>query len=427
MRVFMFLCLLFAAPALQAHPAATSVWLLQINDDSLSSQLELPIDQLQMANPQWSEIDAENIVADFQALIFDYVKQHIAIHSSDNQALTFNLNSLKMQTIDDQHYAVMSLWLNLPTEISVDELIIDYDVIMHRVRNHQAMVTINTDFSQAIFPDSPKLLTTLRYKKGQFQLGRDQASVWHGFVALFKLGMLHIAEGSDHLLFLLCLLLPAPLIAKRGQQWQRTKLSVCFFYVLKIISAFSLGHSVTLALGAFSILVLPTQPIEVLVALSIIVASFGVVRPEFSRHSMLIAGSFGLIHGMAFSATLSNMNLDNTQLAVALLGFNLGIEALQLLVVLLTIPVFYILSKQIMYRGFCLVSGAFASLAALEWGLNRAFNWFSPLSESLAGFIYYACAIYISLLVIAMISLILGHRPPDKMSFVAKQLSLKNS
>src|SRR5271165_3502823 len=125
-----------------------------------------------------------------------------------------------------------------------------------------------------------------------------------GFVNLFRLGMRHIAEGTDHLLFLLVLLLPAPLIVV-GSRWAGfAGMSNSVLRILKIVTAFTIGHSITLALAAFGIVRVPSRPIEVLIAVSILVSAIHALRPIFPGKEAGIAAYFGLIHGLAFAATL---------------------------------------------------------------------------------------------------------------------------
>ena len=126
-----------------------------------------------------------------------------------------------------------------------------------------------------------------------------------GFVSIFRLGMRHIAEGTDHLLFLLILLLPAPLIVV-GSRWAGlADMRSSVLRILKIVTAFTLGHSITLALAAFGIVRVPSRPIEVLIAVSILVSAIHALRPIFPGKEAAIAAFFGLIHGLAFAATLS--------------------------------------------------------------------------------------------------------------------------
>src|SRR5580704_10928153 len=130
-----------------------------------------------------------------------------------------------------------------------------------------------------------------------------------GFASVFRLGMRHIAEGTDHLLFLLALLLPAPLMVV-GSRWVGfAGVRRSLLRILKIVTAFTVGHSITLALAALGLVRVPSRPIEVLIAVSIFVSAAHALRPLFPGREAAIAAFFGLIHGLAFATTLAELGL----------------------------------------------------------------------------------------------------------------------
>src|SRR5262249_38056686 len=152
-----------------------------------------------------------------------------------------------------------------------------------------------------------------------------------GVPNMFRLGMRHIAEGTDHLLFLIALLLPAPLVAVRGRWAAFGSIRHSLIQIVRVVSAFTIGHSITLALGASGIVALPSRAVEVLIAFSILVSSLHALRPIFPGREPMIAASFGLIHGLAFATTLQHLGVGAWQRVASILGFNLGIETMQLI------------------------------------------------------------------------------------------------
>jgi HupE / UreJ protein len=123
---------------------------------------------------------------------------------------------------------------------------------------------------------------------------------------------------------------------------------------------------------------LPTQPIEALIAVSILVSALHALRPIFPKREMLVAGGFGLIHGMAFSFTLSELNLSTTQMTLSLLGFNLGIEVMQLFIMVVTMPWLILLARTPTYRPVRIIGALVAALAALGW-LGERLGYANPL------------------------------------------------
>ena len=189
--------------------------------------------------------------------------------------------------------------------------------------------------------------------------------------SMFRLGIRHIAEGTDHLLFLLALLLPAPLLAC-GSCWAGfAGVRHSLLQISKVVTAFTVGHSITLALAAWGVVQAPSRPIEVLIAVSILVSAVHALRPIFAGREAAIAAFFGLIHGLAFAATLGQLGLGRWQRVAATLGFNLGIETMQLLVVVAIMPSLVLLSRTPAYRLVRIGGALFAGFAALGWIAER--------------------------------------------------------
>ena len=203
---------------------------------------------------------------------------------------------------------------------------------------------------------------------------------------MLTLGLQHIAEGTDHLLFLLVLLLPAPLLVGPERRWGHFGgLRYSLLRLLKIVTAFTVGHSLTLALGGLGWVRWPSQPIEVLIAVSILVSAIHAIRPIFPGREPLIAASFGLIHGLAFAGTIAEYGFSPWYLGLSILGFNLGIELMQLAVVAVIIPWLILLSRTRFYTPVRLVGAVFGGTAALAWIGERTFAWPNPFETVVNG------------------------------------------
>lgn len=203
---------------------------------------------------------------------------------------------------------------------------------------------------------------------------RTSIGVWAGgigFASLFRLGMRHIAEGTDHLLFLLALLLPAPLVVARSRWAGFTGVRRCLLRILRIVTAFTIGHSITLALAAWGLVHVPSRPIEVLIAISILVSAIHALRPLFPGREAGIAAFFGLIHGLAFAATLSQLGLGRWERAAGILAFNLGIETMQVTVVAVTLPSLILMSRTRAYPLLRISGAIFAGAASVGWIAER--------------------------------------------------------
>lgn len=166
----------------------------------------------------------------------------------------------------------------------------------------------------------------------EVEIMADDSGVASGGRSFFLLGIEHILGGWDHLLFLLALLLPG-----RG-----------FWQIAKIITAFTLGHSVTLALAVYDVVELPARLIEALIALSIaIVAAHSMIwRERGMAWQWVIALTFGLVHGFGFATVLRDLDLSGQETLRALFGFNVGVEAGQAIAIAASMPLLLWVGRQ---------------------------------------------------------------------------------
>lgn len=160
-----------------------------------------------------------------------------------------------------------------------------------------------------------------------------------GWVTFLKLGMNHILTGYDHLLFLLSLL-----IARQN-----------FKQFAKVITAFTIAHSLTLTLTVLGIISIPSYIVEPAIALSICYVAIENIFRKNINHRWLLTFIFGLIHGMGFADLLTEMHLSKSELAADLVSFNLGIEVVQLSIVLLLLPLLTQLHRS-KYSGKAIIS-----------------------------------------------------------------------
>jgi hypothetical protein len=230
-------------------------------------------------------------------------------------------------------------------------------------KRNQVQSTYELDYTQAVAPAGS--LPARWWTETLDEMGAL------GLPSLFQLGMRHIAEGTDHLLFLLVLLLPAPLLVV-GFRWKGTTgVQASLLRILRIATAFTIGHSITLALAAFGVVHLPSHPIEVLIAVSILVSAVHALRPIFPGREAGIAAFFGLIHGLAFASTLSQLGLGRWERVAGILAFNLGIETMQLAVVAATLPSLILMSRTRAYPWLRVCGALFAGGASLGWIVER--------------------------------------------------------
>jgi hypothetical protein len=195
------------------------------------------------------------------------------------------------------------------------------------------------------------------------------------FIDYGREGVWHIWIGFDHVLFLLSLLLPAVLIW-RERRWQPApSFRAAFWDVVKIVTAFTVAHSITLSLATLGVVSLPSRWVESAIAASVVLAALNNVVPLVHGRRWVVAFGFGLIHGFGFASVLSDLGLPGDALLLALVGFNLGVEAGQLAIVIVFLPLAHALRHTLLYRRVVFAGGSLAIVAlAGVWLAERVFN-----------------------------------------------------
>jgi hypothetical protein len=176
-----------------------------------------------------------------------------------------------------------------------------------------------------------------------------------------------------------------------GSRWKRpANVSQSLFHIFGIVTAFTIGHSVTLSLAAMNFVHAPERPIEVLVAISILVSAVHCLRPIFPGREVWIAGFFGLIHGLAFAATLDRLGLARWDRLAGILSFNFGIETMQMLVVAAILPSLLLISRTPVYSVVRTIGAVFAGLASLGWIVERLMKIQTPVDSIVNAFAHQA-------------------------------------
>ncbi len=184
------------------------------------------------------------------------------------------------------------------------------------------------------------------------------AAGFRGVVGFVGLGVEHILTGYDHLLFLLCLLLPGGGIVA----------------LAKIITAFTVAHSVTLSLAVLDVVTLPERLIEAVIALSIAaVAAENLFRRATVTRRWIVSFGFGLVHGFGFSSALRELGLPAQGLLLSLFGFNAGVELGQALVVAVALPALVALRRTSYERRVIWSSSMAILLVGLALFVERMF------------------------------------------------------
>ena len=201
------------------------------------------------------------------------------------------------------------------------------------------------------------------------------SSRWGELLQYGREGIWHIWIGFDHVLFLISLLLPA-VLTLRARAWQPVDaFRPALWDVVRIVTAFTVAHSITLTLATIGVVSLPSRLVESVIAISVVLAAANNLYPVVGGSRWVVAFGFGLIHGFGFATVLAELGLRSSTLLVALIGFNVGVEIGQLAIVLGFLPTAYVVRATWVYRRLVVVGGSVVIiLIAALWFCERAFN-----------------------------------------------------
>jgi hypothetical protein len=222
--LFILLSIVGLTATATAHPMPNSVFLLAIKQMGIAAELQLPLGQLGLAMRQDLEAHPETVITQYGAAIKDYVLAHTHIVSTDKAAWTITIQTLTLgkneQTATGVFNTVtLALWLQPPPAHTPRQCVLHYDGIVEQVVTHKILVAIREDWHNGQVADAPTevgviQLDTRSNTVAPLYIHLATGSVWQGFAGMVQLGIQHIAEGTDHLLFLFVLLLPATLLVQ---------------------------------------------------------------------------------------------------------------------------------------------------------------------------------------------------------------------
>jgi hypothetical protein len=361
----LWLLALTVSAAAQAHIASNGFLVAQVHGERLEGSLELALRDVELAVGVDANHDGKITWGELRAgapRLEDYVAAHLAF-SAQQIPCPIQFAAVAVNTRVDGAYA----WLPWSADCGspVRQLRVRYDLMQDIDPSHRGLLTLTAG--------SVTQTAVLGGTAPSLALDVAHPARWRTFTEYLAAGVWHILSGIDHLLFLISLLLPAVLL-RNGGRWQPVPAArPAFFGIFKVVTAFTVAHSITLALAAFDIVRLPSRFTESAIAASIVVAALNNLFPVVTAGRARIAFAFGLLHGFGFASVLSEMGLPQGARVLSLFAFNLGIECGQLAVVLLVMPLAYQLRGGTLYRRVVLPAGSAAvALLAAIWLAQRA-------------------------------------------------------
>lgn len=262
----------------------------------------------------------------------------------------------------DGPYAVFALRFDCG---NASPLRLRYHLLAQQDPDHRAIVQLATARGaehHVLGPAEPELMLAA---SGDGLFAQLWTSIGRGFQ--------HILEGTDHLAFLLVLVLPLLVLRRATRGWSERAATLAG--MLPVITSFTVAHSLTLGLATFGLVTLPSRLVECAIALSVVLAAVDNVRPMLRAERWVLAFGLGLVHGFGFSSALTDLGLPRLALFTALAGFNFGVELGQLLVLCALAPLLLWLAEQPRFGAPTLRYGSlFAAAFGAIWLAERAFD-----------------------------------------------------
>ncbi|MDN4482818.1 HupE/UreJ family protein [Demequina lignilytica] len=359
------------AGAAEAHPAETTAVLVSIDEGSVELELQVPVRQYNAATSSDLDVDGADVEARADELAA-YVLDRLEVADADG-ALDLSVSAVAETTVNDLPTADIVV-IATAADGSVDgDVAIEYGVLIDTLATHEVYVSLVSDWEGGTLTDEePELVTVLDWEHTTAQVSRDDGGWAEGLWATVRLGASHIAAGPDHVLFLVLLLLPAPLVAV-GRRWVprqatlRETAGAAARRAATLVTSFTAGHTISLALVSLGLISLPTVVTESLVALSVVAAAAHAMVPALRRGEAWTAGLFGIVHGTAFATTLVALDLPLGRLIAAIVGFNVGVELAQLVVVAALLPALVWAARSRWFAGLRWAVAAAGAVAGAAW------------------------------------------------------------
>jgi hypothetical protein len=361
-RCLLALALLVFGAAAQAHKASDAYLQIDVGNQALAVRWDIALRDLDVALGLDANDDGQLSWAEVKTAwprIQGYALPRLSI-----AGCPLHVNATALERRDDGAYAVMFLSSEC---VLTQAPAIMYSLLREVDATHRGIAKV----SRIGQPMSLMMLTPVDVAPAASIAGAASPEAT-GFI---REGMLHILTGYDHVLFLLCLLLPS-VMRRTPVGWRSVdKLSQAVWPVVGIVSAFTVAHSITLALAATKAVALSPGFIEPAIAVTIILAALDNVWPIFPVRRVVVTFCFGLIHGFGFAGVLAELNLPAWSFAAALLQFNIGLELGQLLIVVSVTALLFLLRRRPRYRGLVIRGGSLAAmLVGALWLIERTAN-----------------------------------------------------
>lgn len=374
------------ADADDAHELGQSYVFLRVYSDSLIVRLEIAAPDLERALALGWDPDVPPTLAQIEdrlGSIRAYVEPRLSMESASGP-LTLRFRGFNARYVDIADFVLLEYevegWDGIPDEIEVT-----YSVIFELDSNHRNMLVIEHNWRTATFNNEAIISLIFSPRSATQTLDLTSSSILNGFMGFIWLGVWHIWIGIDHILFLMALVLPAVLYRSEGEWRPQPTFRRALWAIVKIVTFFTIAHTVTLSMAALGIVELPSRIVESIIAGSIAVAAWANLAPGLNIKEAGIAFAFGLFHGFGFASVLGDIGMGREFLVLSLLGFNIGVELGQIAIVAAAFPILFALRRTKAYPWFLKIGSILLIAIALLWFFERLFGFNVPVVPLIRG------------------------------------------
>lgn len=373
----------WAVPA-GAHTGDQAYVYLDITEDALGGRVELPYGDVRSVfglSLDGSDADIEAELAANASELQDYAEDHLSV-GSGGEAWLLDFEAPEILEAEEEwaEYVVIPFVADLGGVPPPRSLEVGFDPFFDEIDGRDALLLIGNDWGGGVIDNGDEVLVSFDADTRSRVIDLGDTSRWSNFGASIEIGVDHIRTGPDHIAFVLVLLLPSvmvfvaagPTIAGRGSWAPGRSFGQGLWRVLKIATMFTLAHSITFTLAGLGWLPLPpSKLVESIIALSIAAAALHNLRPVAPNREWLLAFGFGLFHGLGFASLVSSLDVSRETQLLSLLGRNVGIELGQAVVILMTFPALFLLSRTRFYRPVYVAGSLTLAAVALIWTIER--------------------------------------------------------
>ncbi len=366
----------FPGPA-AAHAGEETYLYVEIDDDGVEGSVQYPVADLGavlgIEIPQDESGLRAAVEANYESII-SYTLRHTELGQGD---LSWELEFVDYEVLFPGlgSYVVLPFVVTDSFETPPREFFVEFDPVIEARPDKLNFLVVDSDWRSATLDNEAEYFLVFTAEEPRQVVSVDETSWGEAITSGIGLGIDHIEVGSDHILFMLALLLPTGLVFASAVGWRPThNLSASLVRVVKIVASFTLGHAIALVLGGVGSFVISLDVAEPIVIGSIALAALHNLRPVFSNREWVFALVFGLFHGLGFAGLLADLGLDGGNRIFALLGFNIGVELGQIALIALIFPALHILRRTRVYLPLMTYASILVFVVAMGWVLDAVFG-----------------------------------------------------